>query len=425
MAGRELVLKKENGNINLKEESMKVKLRDVWNKGHPYVEIREEGKGFVFFCSLCLTKCFSDTVLDDHLRGNRHSKRRVFSDSTLFNDIPWPFNDGVLFCYNQPGKGKQLLYPRIFYNNKMTSEFNTNSKDGCLVKSANGHGRTSKSAFFYDDCADNLGIVESLNDCVPLISNNNLSLATVGDGETFIDATDDNYKIIHGALIKERQSVVGIRLMGYGHISARLCKTDELGSKTGRIWCAWLGDDKADLLRIALSDFAIVNFSYTYDLGRKANVDDTNMLISSESFLGIEDASSPQKFDSRSAGATRQKKRRKKLVVESTGSFSGDSSCENCSDSNSFSAQTKILSGPRNISSKDMRKELIKKKHLAAGKKCDICQQPMLPNKDVSTLLNLKTGKLACNSRNTNGVKIDLILWKYFPLIPCGLSGIV
>ncbi|KAJ6379251.1 hypothetical protein OIU76_015965 [Salix suchowensis] len=34
---------------------------------------------------------------------------------------------------------------------------------------------------------------------------------------------------------------------------------------------------------------------------------------------------------------------------------------------------------------------------------CDICQQKMLPEKDVATLWNRKTGKLACSSRNVYG----------------------
>ena len=35
---------------------------------------------------------------------------------------------------------------------------------------------------------------------------------------------------------------------------------------------------------------------------------------------------------------------------------------------------------------------------------CDICQQRLFQNKDVAALLNLKTGKLVCSTRNCSGV---------------------
>lgn len=40
---------------------------------------------------------------------------------------------------------------------------------------------------------------------------------------------------------------------------------------------------------------------------------------------------------------------------------------------------------------------------MASEKMCDICQHKMLPGKDVATLLNMKTGRLACSSRNVHG----------------------
>jgi hypothetical protein len=54
--------------------------------------------------------------------------------------------------------------------------------------------------------------------------------------------------------------------------------------------------------------------------------------------------------------------------------------------------------------SKSERRELRKQKRIAAEKVCDICGRPMLPGKDVATLLNCNTGNLACSSRNLSGV---------------------
>ncbi|KAJ6763868.1 ACYL-UDP-N-ACETYLGLUCOSAMINE O-ACYLTRANSFERASE [Salix purpurea] len=50
---------------------------------------------------------------------------------------------------------------------------------------------------------------------------------------------------------------------------------------------------------------------------------------------------------------------------------------------------------------------------------CDICQQKMLPEKDVAMLWNRKTGKLACSSRNVYGAfhvfhTSCLIHWKLY-----------
>ncbi|KAL8147421.1 hypothetical protein AgCh_004940 [Apium graveolens] len=55
------------------------------------------------------------------------------------------------------------------------------------------------------------------------------------------------------------------------------------------------------------------------------------------------------------------------------------------------------------ISSKTVRKELRKHQRVAAERMCDICQHNVLPGKDVATLMNMKTGRLVCSSRNVNG----------------------
>uniref|UniRef100_A0A803N9A7 Uncharacterized protein n=1 Tax=Chenopodium quinoa TaxID=63459 RepID=A0A803N9A7_CHEQI len=57
----------------------------------------------------------------------------------------------------------------------------------------------------------------------------------------------------------------------------------------------------------------------------------------------------------------------------------------------------------RIISNKSLRRQLRKQRRTASEKMCDICQHKMLPGKDVATLLNLTTGRLACSSRNVHG----------------------
>ncbi|KAK9705171.1 hypothetical protein RND81_07G038200 [Saponaria officinalis] len=60
------------------------------------------------------------------------------------------------------------------------------------------------------------------------------------------------------------------------------------------------------------------------------------------------------------------------------------------------------------ISRKSLRRELRRHQRMASEIMCDICQQKMLPGTDVAALLNLKTGKLACSSRNVHGIRYSL-----------------
>lgn len=61
--------------ITKKEIAARAVLRDVWQSGHSCVELRQDGRAFIFFCTLCSTRCYSDATLTDHLRGNQHARR--------------------------------------------------------------------------------------------------------------------------------------------------------------------------------------------------------------------------------------------------------------------------------------------------------------------------------------------------------------
>ncbi|KAK4386019.1 hypothetical protein Sango_2472500 [Sesamum angolense] len=91
-----------------------------------------------------------------------------------------------------------------------------------------------------------------------------------------------------------------------------------------------------------------------------------------------------------------------------------DSSGEDSQSSNN--SNLKMLSSgnddqlvySRIVSSKTMRKQLRNQQRVASERSCDICQQKMLPDKDVAALLNRRTGKLVCSSRNLTGVAFHL-----------------
>ena len=85
------------GACSLKEQLARTTLNNIRSQGHTYIELREDGKRFVFFCTLCLAPCYSDSVLLDHLKGSLHTKRLATVKVTLLGTNPWPFNYGVLF----------------------------------------------------------------------------------------------------------------------------------------------------------------------------------------------------------------------------------------------------------------------------------------------------------------------------------------
>ncbi|XP_068645459.1 uncharacterized protein [Aristolochia californica] len=397
--GKVLGLSMTNG-CSLREAMALATLREVHNKGHLYVEIRKDGKRPIFFCTLCLSRCYSDSALNDHLGGYIHSQRYAAAKVTLFGPIPWPFSDGVLFFHNSSEKDQKLL---TLDSNNMSS--NSNS----MITVYSGQNSNGNS------------------------SSNNGSSGLVVNGH-------NNQIVIPGVLLNDKVSSLEVEHMGMGHIGLRL---NEMNNCVNRIWCAWLGQgesDDNDKLSLPSSDFGVVVFSYHYDLGRKPVASDLSLLGSSSpsvetiSFCGrkrIKSFSEPEDFsqdlDDKCDSAVEDcldsnNSSEKAIVLQKDHSVHDDYQLqEECLDTKNSSEKAIVpqkdnsktalttnqydqqLQHSRIISSKAVRKALRKQQRIAAERMCDMCQQKMLPGKDVATLFNCKTGNVACRSRNTNG----------------------
>lgn len=363
------------GRLNLKEQAARTVLRNVRAQGHPYVDLREDGKKFIYFCTLCLAPCYSDTVLFHHLKGNLHSERLAAAKLTLLKPNSWPFNDGLLFFDNSVEDDKLL-----------------ESKNNCpmLLESNN---------------SESFAIVEYGNEIQQLSQD-------CGAPDTALSDTRENCNfLIQNVLLKAEMSDMLVRFVGVGKIAARYLEKDDTSRSICKIWCEWLGKQSLDddSVEVPKHNFAIITLAYNYDLGRKGLFDDVTSLLTSNSMPDTEN------------GNNANKKRKKCFsdpedVSDSLShqyDSSGEDSAVSCVSSSRvtqdrYDDQTLCT---RIISSKAIRRELRRQQHIAAERMCDICQQKMLPGKDVATLLNLKTGRLACSSRNSNGVKFLLGLY--------------
>ncbi|XP_062200378.1 uncharacterized protein LOC133903050 [Phragmites australis] len=384
MVGKELVVQR-NGPVDIREISAKATLREVRQSGHTYVELRRVGKRVIFFCTICLTECFSDNVLFDHLKGNLHSRRYAEAKVTLFGPMPWPFNDGVLFFNNSREKDPLLLdsssqnarelslvpQPELARNDaEVTSRLRdgSSSRNGVKGAGASAKGRA--------------------NGRIAAVSEDNVLSRSSGT---------DGPLVIPGVLLKDTVLNLPVHLLGYGNIAYRICEVSQSCKKISKIWCAWVGQEgSVGWNTYEQSGFAIVNFSYTSDLGRKWSCDDQDLPISAGSFFVIDDAG-------------HRGKRRKKSFSDQEASSEESNGQSSSPHGNSQAIVASSPTGTSNnlqvdlLSSKSMRRELRKQKRIAAEKVCDICGRPMLPGKDVATLLNCNTGNLACSSRNLSG----------------------
>ncbi|RZB76832.1 hypothetical protein D0Y65_034988 [Glycine soja] len=343
---------------NPKEQAARKILKIVRSQGHPYVELRENGKKFIYFCTLCLAPCYSDDVLFDHLKGNLHKERLSAAKVTLLGPKPWPFNDGLVFFDTSTESHKELEVADSYQNRLL--KFNDNDVSLAIVKFGDGVQSNAKPRSI--------------------------------DG-----MQDDEYAlVIPNLLIGDEIFDVKVREVGLGKIAARFLEKCHALNGIKRIWCEWLGKEsngERDGVEVLEHDFAVVIFAYNYDLGRSGLLDDVNTLLPSASG-GQKGKSSLSDFDDVSDSVCNQY----------------DSSAEESSDSNNSSSRLTLDQFnnhlcTRFISSKALRKELRRKQRLAAEKVCNICQQKMLPGKDVAALLNLKTRRVACSSRNRTGVK--------------------
>ncbi|MBA0636008.1 hypothetical protein Godav_025832 [Gossypium davidsonii] len=347
---------------SLKEQLARTTLNNVRSQGHTYIELREERKRFIFFCTLCLAPCYSDSMLLDNLKGNLHTKRLAAAN-------PWPFNDGVLFFGKCNEKEKQLAV--VKFNENRLLEFESND--------------------------NNLAIVKYVGSEVSSYEKN------------VNGSAEDSDLVIPGVLIKDEVSDLKVSLIGFGKIAARFCENG-VSNRLGRIWCEWLGKEAPrndDKVKVPKHEFAVVTFVYNCDLGRKSLLDDVKSLLTSGSPMELVNVVA--------AGRKRKKSFSDPEYISESLSNQYDSSGEDSSASNSASSRLALdryddqLLLTRFISSKAVRRELRRQQCIAAERMCDICQQKMLPEKDVTALLNLKTGKLVCSSRNVNGyIKLRL-----------------
>lgn len=363
---------------SLREQAARTTLRNVRMQGHPYVELREDGKRFIFFCTLCLSPCYSDSVLYDHLKGNLHSERYAAAKATLLKSHPWPFNDGVLFFHNSSENDKHIL---IANGNPARSLTCKNDNNLAIVCHGDGLSLTNHRNVEQDS--------NNESDCD--INSHNGRLSNCGGNSVMM---------IPGVMVKDEVTELEVRLIGFGQISARFFEKNGVSRGIGKIWCEWLGKEESgdgDMVMVPDHNFAVVTFNYHYDLGRKGLFDDVISMLTSSPTEGV-------------------KKRKKSFSdpedISESLSNQYDSSGEDSLVSNSSSPRLLLdryddqLLDTRFISSKSLRRELRRQQRVAAERMCDICQHKMLPGKDAATLMNMKTGKLVCSSRNVYGVTV-------------------
>ncbi|XP_050206550.1 uncharacterized protein LOC126656107 [Mercurialis annua] len=355
MAGRrELGFPNTGGRASsLREQLARKTLKSVRSKGHPYVELREDGKCFVFFCTLCLAPCYSPPVLFDHLKGKLHTKRLSTAKLTLLKENPWPFSDGVQFFNNSTENDEHLL---IKNDNKSLANDNSNL---AIVKHA-GNGKPAAD--------ENVGCDEDAND----------------NGRP-CDL------VIQDILIRDDLSDLNARFMGFGQIAARFIETDGNLSEISRIWCEWLGESvpenkEKDKVKVVDHEFAVITFAYICNLGRPGLIDDdddTKLLL----------PSGPAQECHKEEGNNRKRKK-------------SSPDPENISGPPTrlmLDRHDHQLLPSTSKSRKNARRELRRQARIAAERICDICQQKILLEKDVATLVNMKTGQLACIGRNSYG----------------------
>ncbi|RWR86578.1 Acyl-acyl-carrier-protein--UDP-N-acetylglucosamine O-acyltransferase [Cinnamomum micranthum f. kanehirae] len=400
--GRELGFRK-TGSCSLREETARVTLNRIRHQGHPYVELREDGKRFIFFCTLCLAPCYSDTVLYDHLNGNLHKQRYAAAKVTLFGPNPWPFDDGVFFFCTLPEK-------------EQVSAVSSSQRDRVVNSNDGNLGIVINHSCFKASKAKDNGIGVNGSETYGNLNPDDSNSALVLNGYDKISSPIDNYRhlVIPGVLLNDEVSILAVRSIGYGQIGSRIRGTNEMSNMISRMWCAWLGEGDSCERSIAAPDcdFSIITFSYTYDLGRKPVGSD----------LSLPPPSPHLELESTGSNAKKRKESfsEPEDMHEATGDHCGSTeedclalndSTENALVLQKDSAANALTSDQYNnqlqhsrfISSKAVRRELRRQQRLAAERMCDVCQQRMLPGKDVATLLNRKTGNLACSSRNTNG----------------------
>ncbi|KAK6120697.1 hypothetical protein DH2020_045560 [Rehmannia glutinosa] len=386
MAGRRELGFPKKSIGNLKEQLVRTTLRNVRSQGHPYVDLREDGKKLIFFCTLCLAPCYGDSSLFNHLKGSLHTERLATAQVTLMKPNPWPFNDGVFFFHCDSKEQNNSLPVSESERHKLLDTHHVDDAESLAIVSYSKNLGPNASSNVPQEVEDNA-------DCDEIPCDSNL------DG----DETSQDI-VIPAVLQKDEVSDLVVRHMGVGRIGARFSEKDGVSNEIRRIWCEWLGnkdfaDEDADM--VPEHDFAVVTFPYNYNLGRKGFLDGFKYLLPSPH---------SEAEDSVSSRGKKRKSFSDPEDVSEASTNQGDSSGEESASSKNSNLKM-LLSGnddqlvlSRILSSKTMRKQLRDQQRVASERSCDICQQKMLPDKDVAALLNRRTGKLVCSSRNLTGV---------------------
>ncbi|CAA0808836.1 Unknown protein [Striga hermonthica] len=383
MAGRKEFGFPQKSVGSLKEQLVRTTLRNVRSQGHPYVDLREDGKKLIFFCTLCLAPCYGESSLFDHLKGNLHSERLASAQVTLMKSNPWPFNDGVFFFYNDLKEQHKSVHVSESDQHKLLDVSHVDADNLAIVS-----------------YKQNLGPNGSTYVPQEIMANADSGEAPCGSNLEGNGTTHD--LVIPAVLQKDEVSDLMVKHMGVGQIGARFCKKEGITNDIHRIWCEWLGDIEftpEDTNVVPEHEFAVVTFSYNYNLGRKGVLDCFRNLLPSSPHSEVEDS-----------GSSRGKKRKSFSDPEDISSTNQGYSSEEDSPSLNNSSLRIMVSGNDDqlvfsqiLSSKTMRKQLRHQQRVASERSCDICQQRMLPYKDVAALFNRRTGKLACSSRNLTG----------------------
>eukprot|EP00252_Welwitschia_mirabilis_P013971 TRINITY_DN30978_c0_g1_i1.p1 TRINITY_DN30978_c0_g1~~TRINITY_DN30978_c0_g1_i1.p1 ORF type:complete len:438 (+),score=50.32 TRINITY_DN30978_c0_g1_i1:435-1748(+) len=146
------------------------------------------------------------------------------------------------------------------------------------------------------------------------------------------------------------------------------------------VWCYWMGQtqnrpssqENSVPVPVCDCDYGILTFRYTHTLGRGA-------MDTSPSLMDIDEI-------------RKRKKRRGRPPRLSLHPFlQSSSSIEKSQTQSQSDSEIGVSVSNKGI----MRKGL--------DRLCFICHQQMLPGKDVAALLNIKTGLIACSSRNRRG----------------------
>lgn len=353
--------------------------------GHDYIDLREDGKRIIYLCILCLKPCYSEPILFQHLNGNRHKKKLRSVELTMRLQNPWPFNDGM-----------------VFFNPSKDEFHDVNSQVRLLEAS--------------DSCRKNAGVLTKYNGTVDDMSDG-CFISEVRDrvsddvvAKNNITSIDEHpFLVVPDVLLKGDVGDIGLKYLGMAKIGARFYKDkkSKISDKIRRIWCEWLGGkttDDQDISCVSELDYAVVTLKYAMEIS-----------------MGWEDETEQNERRGK------KKKKRKSFsdpedtsvsLIENNDTSLKDSATTRCNERTSSQlglSCNAIEHGVKTIhsdelaligstSSRELRKEIRKRQRVAVRRMCEVCKHKMQPGKDVAVLLNLKTCKLACSSRNSNGV---------------------